>query len=363
MDNDNLITTPLLRVGLGAFVALLIIRSPARSAEINLEQLRAKNAASQAAILTIQAHVEVTIDFNPSQRPASVRNNPTTDRYVIDYIRSGNKERIKEQGPWGIRDVLRDFESGKGSVFRPKEEMNTVPMGTLDTDRKVFAVEIWQWALFAMPDTRQPLSDLLTQGEIKALKQIIDEGRHSVYLDIRDSKGQRFEIWVDPGTNYLVRKVLFHWSRPRATGRIEREVLTFREMKPGIFFPERVRHVMFTSTDWLERGEATLSNIRVNESLPRGTFQHVFPPGTMVADGVQGTGYIVGRDGQPTNVGALAFQSPQDALRGPIGTATPRDADEDKGWPWQHLLLIGSGVVLVASLTALFWKRRPKAAS
>jgi hypothetical protein len=48
------------------------------------------------------------------------------DRYLIDYSWSGGKERFKEwEGPLGIRDVIRDSENRKGSVFWPKQEKVT----------------------------------------------------------------------------------------------------------------------------------------------------------------------------------------------------------------------------------------------
>jgi hypothetical protein len=127
----------LLRAGLGAFAAVLLLHTAARG-DVTAEQLQARSAASQAAILTLQAHVEVTIEFNVSQVPASMRNNPMTNKYSIDFVRSGSKERTKERGDQGVRDLIRDFESGKGGLLVPKQEKQTVNTGALDAAKNVY---------------------------------------------------------------------------------------------------------------------------------------------------------------------------------------------------------------------------------
>jgi hypothetical protein len=319
--------------------------------------------ASQAAILTLQAHIEITIELNPSQVPSSVRNNSMMNKYVMDYLRSGKKERIKEDGPLGNRDLIRDFESGKGSELRPKPPKNGVAQGTLDVSNNINALEVWQWLLFGVPDSRLTLAELLTQGEAKGLKETVENGRSLVYLDMLDSRSQRYEIWLDPGTNYLARKVVCHWTRPRGSGRTQCEALAYREMKPGLFFPERVKYTMWAGNEWCQKGESVLTNIRVNEPLAPGSFKHVFPVGTMVADVENGKGYIVGRDHQPSHVGTLAPQTSYVVSGQTLQTSTPADADQKPWWSWENLLLIGSGVLLAVGVAGYWWKRRAKSKS
>ena len=214
-----------------------------------------------------------------------------------------------------------------------------------------------------MPDTGQPLSELLAQGDIKTLKQVNDNGRDSVYVDVRDANGWKYEIWIDPGTNYLARKLIRHRRLPNGqNSRIEGEVLSFREVKPGVFFPDRVGQALFFGGDWFQKGKASLSNLQVNEAVAAGQFRHVFPVGTLVADVEKGTTYTIGPAGTPIHVAPIASPPPSGPPAGPVGTATPPDADKDR-WSWRHLLLLSSGLVLAAGLIMMFWKRRQRTAA
>jgi hypothetical protein len=358
---------PRMRIAaIGAFVTLVAVSSPGWGA-LTRDEIRSANAASQAAIVTLQAHVEASIQFNPSLVPKT-GNVLLTEKHVIEYARSGDKERFKElQGAWGVRDVIRDTRNRTGSEFRPKQGNQTIETGVISDGTRTFPLEIWQWTLFDMPDGDEPLVQLLDRGEVRSLQNKTDSGRALIYLDIhdpptkRDPKGRRYEVWVDPGVNYLARKVICHRTLPNGRkARIEMEVQSFREVKAGVFFPERVVRSGFYRESWADKGEATLSNIRVNESLPAGFFRHTFPSGTRVTDAIRGITYTVGLNGQPTK--AAQFNANPSPSPEPRGTPTPLTADVER-WPWHRLVLIGSLITVAAGLGVILWKRRNRAAT
>jgi len=276
-------------------------------------------------------------------------------------VRSGDKERVKELegSQLGVRDTIVDLKAKKASQFVPKrgeKSINTALIGP--EQRIVVPVQIWEWTLFELPECKEQLGELLDEAELKALKATSESGEALIYLDIRDTKDRRYEVWVDPGTNYLVRKLICHGSRVNTGYRIEQEVLSFREVKPGLFFPERVVYSLIISGDWMTKTEATLANLRVNETLPAGMFQHTFPPGTLVTDYEHGTGYTLGANGEPTKVGSFVPSSPPVS----VGTSTPPTAD-DVRWPWHWFVVGGSALMVVLGLGLMIWKRRREAAA
>lgn len=340
---------------IGSLIALAIAVLPVWS-EFTQEDVRSGNAASQAAVATVQARVEVTIHFPPSV-VASIPGSSETDKYVLDYVRSGDKERVKEiQGPLGVRDIIRDFGNKKGSLFVPQSGGKSVDTAILGNEQTPpVTMHIWEWVLFELPECKAPLSQLLDMGDVKKLKSTEISGRALIYLDVRLSKDQRYELWVDPAVNYLVRKLIYHTSKPKVDLRVEKEVLSFREVQPGVFFPEQLVHgLFFSGGQWFEKAEATLTNIRVNEPLPEGQFRHTFPPGTMVTDYEKGQAYIVSPEGQPRLVSPLdpsGARAPEEVM-----TQTPVTADDDP-WPWHRILVLVSVVAVVCGLSVTLWKR------
>lgn len=339
-----------------ALVWLLTACSTGRT-DATPDEIRLANEASQGAVATVQARVRVTIQFNPATNQNASRTS-FTDKYLVEYARAGAKERIKESGgPIGVRDVIRDSQARKGSVFVPKPDKKFLDTAYISYDTRADALEIWEWVLFELPECKQPLSQLLAAGVVKSIKSVTHAGRSLIYLDIHDPKRSRFdsryEVWVDPSVNHLVRRLVYHSSRPLADISIEREVLSFREVTPGVFFPEKVAHSLLSNGNWFEKVEAILSEIRLNQRLPEGTFTHKFPPGTRVADYERGTSYTVGPAGQPTKAAPLDPEPPP----APLATSTPPDADEER-WPWHRIVLLLSLAIVLAGLGAVYWKRR-----
>lgn len=347
----------------GAFLALMICTSPLRG-DLAREDLRTRNAASQAAIATIQLHAEVTIQYDLSQLPEDLKGSSPTARYTFDYSRSGNKERRQELSgsSMGVRDIIQDFDNKRGSMFTPKGDADNAPSvnsGFIAAAHRMPVLEpLGELVLFELPWCKKPLHRLLDQGQVNKIKSVTEGGRTLVYIDVRDEQDRHYEIWVDPSVNHLVRKFVAQWSLKDGTdARYEGEALSFQEVKPGVFFPDRLVNSTFRNGSWIAKVEASLTNLRVNEALPSKLFQHAFPPGTRVADEQRGISYFVGNRGQPTKT--TPYQpAPPPAV---IGTQTSLAAEA--GWPWHRFVLLGSLIVVAVGLAMILWKRRRERAA
>ncbi len=345
-----------------ATFAALVLLPPLVWGELTRDEIRSTNAASQAAISTIQARVEVAEEINPEMLPRSAAAGSLQSKYVIEYTRSGNKERHREiEGPMGVRDVIRDDGSGKGSLFQANTGGQTIDQAMIAANKDLpVLLRVWELALFHLPWYEHPLSRLLDESEVKAPKSRSEAGRSLVYLDVRDSAGRRYEVYVDPGVNCLIRKLIVHRSLPNGDARLVTEVVSFQEPRPSVFFPERVVRSLFFRGKWTTKMDVTFTNVRVNEAVGAGFFEHSYPPGTRVTDQERNIWYTVPNKGQSTRTFPFTPSSPSVESLGPqsaTGTSSPPTADEVR-WPWHRLLLILSVISLVVGLGILLWKRR-----
>src|SRR5262249_58250457 len=80
--------------GVGAVVVLTVAAVPVW-AEVTRDDIRSANAASQAAIVTLQARGEGTYHFNPAHIPPGA-STTGTDKYVIENGRAGGQKRTHE---------------------------------------------------------------------------------------------------------------------------------------------------------------------------------------------------------------------------------------------------------------------------
>lgn len=109
-------------------------------------------------------------------------------------------------------------------------------------------------------------------------------------------------IYFDPQVNYLVRKTIYATSTDRGRFLREDEVLQFKECGPGLFFPERV--VCRTSLNGILdfQCQTTISDIRLNEALPEGTFALSFRTGIRLTDTVENVRYRIDTRGMPISI-------------------------------------------------------------
>src|SRR5262245_51328256 len=87
-----------------AFVSFVLLGAASLGrGEPTLEEIRSGNATAQAAIVTLQARVDVTVRFNPDTIGRDIAALVKEGKYdleqknVIEYWRAGEKERVKEK--------------------------------------------------------------------------------------------------------------------------------------------------------------------------------------------------------------------------------------------------------------------------
>jgi hypothetical protein len=219
-----------------------------------------------------------------------------------EYWRSGARVRIKatSHGRWeeilienNIQRAIASL-SGNGTKGRVT--------ATLCTADKPLTCNAWSLGLLAFyspNSTWVPLKNLLELPHKKGVARWVKEGQADyLYLEITHDKA-RLELWFDPKANYLVRKLVQHMLNsdgPRNYVGVN-EVTRFREITPGVYFPEEIRS-SFTATDKPATGRTvTFTDIQVNKPARPDVFTLKYPKNAQMADLVEGVVYWVTEDG------------------------------------------------------------------
>jgi hypothetical protein len=229
--------------------------------------------------------------------------------------------------------------------------------------------DVWEKALlnfYAAPDPPKTLDEFLKAHQLLRVKAVTAWGHEAIYLELAAADKRRFELWLDPQFNYLVRKFVIHaWLKGKEE-RGEYEVATFREVAPGIYFPERINMRWFSSGEQpAGSGVRAFTDIRVNEPLPADSFEFRFPAGVEVLDTIQSKMFKVDADGnlhemKDRRVGGI----PQGSDRLDPPTDQPdqptRVISEEAGSGRTLLLMVGL-LVLWLIINGWFLLRRKKA--
>jgi hypothetical protein len=162
------------------------------------------------------------------------------------------------------------------------------------------------WRISLMRFTSEPLTDdnrpplsfdelLARPHQLRAVKRVNEGHGELVYIDLVHGK-QRDELWFDPKVNYLVRKQVRHHNARK--GKAEFEVMRFKEVAAGIYFPERVEMHATEGGQPHSSWVASFSEIHVNQPLPRDAFEFHFPAGITIVDSIQNKVFQVETDGR-----------------------------------------------------------------
>lgn len=322
-----------------------------------IQEVRRGNNSSLAALVTVNAHVHLLITrlkgTAPIQSPAELEG---------EYHRSGAKVRIDEKKGFPLPNTIWiDYNQRRTwSLSRPSPQL-PLSGGISALACEPSFIDAWNNVCLSLPDSDQSLGQILASS--LAPDKVRSEG-NLIYIDVTDRKGNRYEAWADRSVNYLVRRVVCRRARlPGMTAnvRIEVEVQSFEEVKPGVFFPKRSKKKLIGNDEEIALWETTLSNLRINEPLPDSLLQASFPEGTVVTDQIRGVSYRVNADGQPTGLTAAQFTEPA-----PIsgqqsgGEATPLDAERSR-WPVWTTVAAASCVLLLVG-TILKWRKQRRSA-
>jgi hypothetical protein len=211
---------------------------------------------------------------------------------------------------------------------------------------------------------------------VKGAERRTIEGKELVVVGVvfdRSKEKDKGSVWdveiqFDPAVNYLIRKMVFTApgmaivaGKPR-TFRREEEVVQFKECSPGVFFPERLIGGSGPEGNFNFNHVTIISEIRVNQPLPEGTFRFRFPHGVELVDSTRGVRYPV--DSKGNRIGPetpLAISPPPPPVDSPPPSQQLETQEEPQGWS-RWIFWVSLGIVLLAGGGLLYRHWRGKAA-
>ncbi len=257
-----------------------------------LETLREEHQAAVASIQTFYCEVSIAYDPVPSSGNESGK-----------YWRSGNQVRCQGASKTTKSDVLVRGEHYKclsKYPFLQGEQETAAVVGTTNVPIRCDAWSFGMLTFYGRDRFRVSLADLLSQPhKLHAIRTVEEGGRKLAYLDLIHDRA-RLEIWFDPQVNYLAQKMRLHTGKSESEKVSEQVVARFKEVVPGIFFPERVDSTTVQGGEKKASWHAAFSNIQINKPLPAGIFDLRFPSGIVVSDLVRGKMFKTDASGEPT---------------------------------------------------------------
>jgi hypothetical protein len=222
---------------------------------------------------------------------------------------------------------------------------------------------VWDLGLLLFPGPDKdylmlPFDELLKQLDPpKKVSRRTEGGKEFVVVEYsypETTSTTDCEAWFDPQANYLVWRSVIKQTSPGLRVLAEHRVLRFKEVAPGLFFPEEVEQYDGAGGSLRAIRTASFTDIRVNQPLPRDVFHLPFPPGIVVIDVVQGKSYTMGADGKPTGpIKDLPQQPPSPPAAAEV---EPLGATLEEPKSWTRWVLPASAAVLV--LAAGLWAKR-----
>jgi hypothetical protein len=297
-------TRPLMVLALTSLLILSdfqpLVAQPDAGTEL-LNFVRDAHRASRDSIRTCSCRVE----FNGTLvRPGSGATSNEHCAGQFWYSADAARGKVSEHGK-EVDYVLKN--SIRSAVTRVKEEGGTtvsavrevVPrryLGRCDAFSKAFLV-------LNLPNTTEsiPFEDLVdSASRFKSAKWEVNDGQRCAVIHLIFEPGNDrqkkwdVKIYFDPSVNYLVRRASYISS---ANYHRDDQVTKFEECSPGIFFPVALagRSGLDGKPNFTHRTQIT--EIKVNQPLPKDIFTFRWPNGVYLFDKVRGSSYRVNADG------------------------------------------------------------------
>jgi len=153
-----------------------------------------------------------------------------------------------------------------------------------------------------VPETADylPFDRLLKAAFSSTAQKRTVAGRDVVIVDLGfDRSAERKSTWTveihfDPSVNYLIRRTLYK-AKLENGGILRREekVLEFHECAPGLYFPAQIAgNYEVDAKPWTSH-TAEITDLKVNQPLPKDIFDLRFPHGITMVDTEGGVSYRV----------------------------------------------------------------------
>lgn len=318
-----------------------------------LEEARAANQATLESIRTLACRITITSPVSPLGEAM-----PTS---TADYWWSAGASRVEVRtGGHTDNSVLRDgtrrsLWRRRGSDGRETVQFSIRRTSPNEAHRPFDAWQLGMLKLCGPQGCPLALNELLEgPHQLGSVKGETQNGREFVVvgltIEVIPNEFADYEFWFEAQRNYLASKR----TRRHGEQRGETKVLSFREVAPTIFFPEKVETTSHNKNKLVHHQIVEFSNIRVNETLPERIFELTIPPGAFVRDEILDKEYSVDAGGKETGQAkALAKVMPL-----PIGSSHPQATTEEPK-PLSRWILPGSlGMLGVAVAFWLFRRWR-----
>jgi hypothetical protein len=284
------------------FWAAILPLSTLRGADgITIEQVRLSHRAAVQSIHTQYCRfAEETVQSDNRQ----LRTNEG------EYWRTGNTIYISQKPPGFSEPMLQIWSSNSKTTSlvdqRKVEGGRNTQYATIVPEADHISDLVWGKALFLFLGPQYDwltLDELLTKPhKVHECKILVEDGRQLVLVRLSHEKAI-LDICFDPAANYLVQKIVVELVVPPGTkakgGKGIREVTKFKEVNPGLFFPDRVE--VRQTAPGQQQPRLThvhlFSDVQINGVVPDSVFMARLPAGIEVLDSIQNKKYTVEPDG------------------------------------------------------------------
>jgi hypothetical protein len=239
--------------------------------------------ASQRQNLESIKSIHVKMRFQPGDKNAAYTGPLITEwwqkgdhvRYVVDYTdRTEMATIIGLEQKWFAKYPRPSAASYVTGYVGPKNEREFISP--------------WFCGMI-LYETGAPPSDELSNRTYKVnLSRDEATGQEVAELVHRDFS---VRLWFDPKRAYLLGKQQQYSKTREITA--WHEVKSFREAKPGIYFPVQVDHLDKNGNTVLS---ITFTDVQINEPIVESIFSLAFPEGSSVTNGYTKQTYVVGKD-------------------------------------------------------------------
>jgi len=214
----------------------------------------------------------------------------------VDDAKEGNKHYRKEvnikQGKMGFEQEL----AFDGKVTKGLSVMKERPLNEGDISEG----EAHSLNRFMVPEAGRcvvwdtPLLKRLQNDQLQILPQPEEIDGKKCYVikgTLEEAPEVGYKLWLDPDIGFMARQVEEIGSKGNVT---RRHLLSFKEIKPNLWFPQRVEEEGIDNGKVVNRNVFVLISADINnETFSSNIFQITFPPGTRVADRILNSSYII----------------------------------------------------------------------
>ncbi len=280
--------------GLRLWLATVLATFAALRPTIWAGELDEARAAFRQVRESIQSlHLFVDVESAPSEWAAAKKLISGPSRSTVEWWLTADKARWRQvrsgltiEQAWSdaeLRSLARDTRT-YGSV---------TPMPKLNA-----ATNPWRYAQWTIPDLSMTLDEVCTTEGVTAATRWEGSGDDRLLRVDLNYRGEAdIVVWLSPRCNFVPVRQTYRQLQHKVAS--DDAVLQFRELRPGIFFPERVETKRYCAFDQLLMTQTrTFRNVELNAAIPAKVFELKFPPNITVVDEVRGQQGRTGPDGK-----------------------------------------------------------------